>query len=209
MGLFVGAYLKKRGRWPQGLQAQMTRALSRRPVEHMAWLHTDRCQVVYAHRLWAAQLQQHTDSPLSGSPHRTLAQEGNSTLGGGRRITPRLRRSALRAAAPCAAFSGAFAPASNLCSVRILPAVAREGNSTLVEGGGFEPPKAEPSDLQSDPFDRSGTPPKKRRYSVGTAVCCQLSELTAKSGRRSSDTKTRVVAFRARMAGSGIYAACR
>jgi hypothetical protein len=29
----------------------------------------------------------------------------------------------------------------------------------MVEGGGFEPPKAEPSDLQSDPFDRSGTPP--------------------------------------------------
>ena len=26
-------------------------------------------------------------------------------------------------------------------------------------GGGFEPPKAEPSDLQSDPFDHSGTPP--------------------------------------------------
>jgi hypothetical protein len=31
----------------------------------------------------------------------------------------------------------------------------------LVEGGGFEPPKAEPSDLQSDPFGRSGTPPRK------------------------------------------------
>ena len=29
----------------------------------------------------------------------------------------------------------------------------------LVEGGGFEPPKAEPTDLQSAPFDRSGTPP--------------------------------------------------
>jgi hypothetical protein len=29
----------------------------------------------------------------------------------------------------------------------------------LVEGGGFEPPKAEPADLQSAPFDRSGTPP--------------------------------------------------
>jgi hypothetical protein len=28
-----------------------------------------------------------------------------------------------------------------------------------VEGGGFEPPKAEPADLQSAPFDRSGTPP--------------------------------------------------
>ncbi len=30
----------------------------------------------------------------------------------------------------------------------------------MVEGGGFEPPKAEPSDLQSDPFDHSGTPTK-------------------------------------------------
>ena len=30
----------------------------------------------------------------------------------------------------------------------------------MVEGGGFEPPKAEPTDLQSAPFDRSGTPPK-------------------------------------------------
>ena len=33
-------------------------------------------------------------------------------------------------------------------------------NKQLVEGGGFEPPKAEPSDLQSDPFGHSGTPPK-------------------------------------------------
>ena len=29
-----------------------------------------------------------------------------------------------------------------------------------MEGGGFEPPKASPTDLQSVPFDRSGTPPK-------------------------------------------------
>lgn len=29
----------------------------------------------------------------------------------------------------------------------------------MVEGGGFEPPKAEPADLQSAPFGRSGTPP--------------------------------------------------
>jgi hypothetical protein len=28
-----------------------------------------------------------------------------------------------------------------------------------MEGGGFEPPKDEPTDLQSAPFDRSGTPP--------------------------------------------------
>ena len=35
----------------------------------------------------------------------------------------------------------------------------------LVEGEGFEPSKAEPSDLQSDPFDRSGTPPKRMPFS--------------------------------------------
>ena len=33
----------------------------------------------------------------------------------------------------------------------------------MVEGGGFEPPKAEPSDLQSDPFGHSGTPPSQVR----------------------------------------------
>ena len=31
----------------------------------------------------------------------------------------------------------------------------------LVVGGGFEPPKALPTDLQSVPFGRSGTPPEK------------------------------------------------
>jgi hypothetical protein len=38
----------------------------------------------------------------------------------------------------------------------------------LVEGEGFEPSKAEPSDLQSDPFDRSGTPPKRTLFSFKT-----------------------------------------
>ena len=33
----------------------------------------------------------------------------------------------------------------------------------MVEGGGFEPPKAMPADLQSAPFGRSGTPPAKER----------------------------------------------
>ena len=32
----------------------------------------------------------------------------------------------------------------------------------MVEGGGFEPPKAPPTDLQSVPFDRSGIPPLNR-----------------------------------------------
>ncbi len=40
------------------------------------------------------------------------------------------------------------------------PSASPPPPSLLVEGGGFEPPKAEPSDLQSDPFDRSGTPPR-------------------------------------------------
>jgi len=31
----------------------------------------------------------------------------------------------------------------------------------LVEGEGFEPSKSMTSDLQSDPFGRSGTPPKR------------------------------------------------
>ncbi len=31
----------------------------------------------------------------------------------------------------------------------------------MVEGEGFEPSKAEPADLQSAPFDRSGTPPNR------------------------------------------------
>ena len=33
----------------------------------------------------------------------------------------------------------------------------------MVEGAGFEPAKAVPSDLQSDPFGHSGTPPKEAR----------------------------------------------
>ena len=35
-------------------------------------------------------------------------------------------------------------------------------DTRMVEGEGFEPSKAEPADLQSAPFDRSGTPPSKR-----------------------------------------------
>jgi hypothetical protein len=44
-----------------------------------------------------------------------------------------------------------------------------------MEGEGFEPSKAEPSDLQSDPFDRSGTPPKNRALNSAsdTSICQQ------------------------------------
>ena len=39
-------------------------------------------------------------------------------------------------------------------------------NSILVEGEGFEPSKAEPTDLQSAPVDRLGTPPKKFKPAI-------------------------------------------
>ena len=43
----------------------------------------------------------------------------------------------------------------------------------LVEGEGFEPSKAEPTDLQSAPFDRSGTPPNETGYYLNFSHCCQ------------------------------------
>ena len=48
----------------------------------------------------------------------------------------------------------------------------------LVEGGGFEPPKAEPSDLQSDPFGHSGTPPN----SGSRIFCLSTHGLSTKNG---------------------------
>lgn len=44
----------------------------------------------------------------------------------------------------------------------------------MVEGGGFEPPKAEPSDLQSDPFGRSGTPPFRKNHYDWNQLFCQF-----------------------------------
>ncbi len=44
---------------------------------------------------------------------------------------------------------------------RLIFITVQPNRNCAVEGGGFEPPKAEPSDLQSDPFGRSGTPPKR------------------------------------------------
>ncbi len=41
-----------------------------------------------------------------------------------------------------------------------------------MEGGGFEPPKAEPADLQSAPFGRSGTPPKKNERAILYKTLC-------------------------------------
>jgi hypothetical protein len=49
----------------------------------------------------------------------------------------------------------------------------KQKQQTLVEGEGFEPSKAEPSDLQSDPFDRSGTPPNRTRDYANQLLACQ------------------------------------
>ena len=48
-------------------------------------------------------------------------------------------------------------PAENIYSSPIQPKTLSK--SPHVGGVGFEPTKAMPSDLQSDPFDRSGNPP--------------------------------------------------
>lgn len=54
-------------------------------------------------------------------------------------------------------------PTQSAWKAEVLPLnYTRLISLSLVEGEGFEPSKAEPSDLQSDPFDRSGTPPKSR-----------------------------------------------
>jgi hypothetical protein len=48
----------------------------------------------------------------------------------------------------------------NYTRLRSTASRARPPYFFLVEGEGFEPSKAEPADLQSAPFGRSGTPPK-------------------------------------------------
>ncbi len=47
----------------------------------------------------------------------------------------------------------------------------------MVEGGGFEPPKDEPTDLQSVPFGHSGTPPMPFRKRVFSTKISALSTL--------------------------------
>src|SRR5207253_9022704 len=57
-------------------------------------------------------------------------------------------------------------------------------SSDVVEGEGFEPSKAEPADLQSAPFDRSGTPPTEQ---ASIAICgpiCQNAEIERESDVR-------------------------
>ena len=56
-------------------------------------------------------------------------------------------------------------PASSAWKAEVLPLnytrLALGLRLNLVEGEGFEPSKSMTSDLQSDPFGRSGTPPER------------------------------------------------
>ncbi len=61
-----------------------------------------------------------------------------------------------------------FEPSPSAWKAEVLPLNYTRIN--LVEGGGFEPPKAEPSDLQSDPFGHSGTPP------AASGAFCSISQ---------------------------------
>ena len=55
-------------------------------------------------------------------------------------------------------------PTSSAWKAEVLPLnYTRVPAMFLVEGGGFEPPKAKPADLQSAPVDRLGIPPKSSR----------------------------------------------
>ncbi len=50
-------------------------------------------------------------------------------------------------------------PAKRRFTIKATWLARSQAAAYMVEGGGFEPPKAEPADLQSAPFGRSGTPP--------------------------------------------------
>jgi hypothetical protein len=52
-------------------------------------------------------------------------------------------------------------PTLSAWKAEVLPLNYTRILNYLVEGAGFEPAKAKPPDLQSGPFDRSGTPPRK------------------------------------------------
>jgi hypothetical protein len=51
----------------------------------------------------------------------------------------------------------------------------------VVERGGFEPPKAAPADLQSAPFDRSGTSPQQLRASAKDPI---INKLTPRNNKK-------------------------
>lgn len=67
-------------------------------------------------------------------------------------------------------------PASSAWKAEVLPLNYTRGacsSRKMVEGEGFEPSKSKTSDLQSDPFGRSGTPPERGRHFQLLPSYCQ------------------------------------
>ena len=58
----------------------------------------------------------------------------------------------------------------------------------MVEGEGFEPSKAVPSDLQSDPFGRSGTPPRGRHLNKFSQAVKQKSKVFCSTADKVSNS---------------------
>ena len=91
----------------------------------------------------------------------------------------------------------------------VLPGLDRR----LVEGEGFEPSKAEPTDLQSVPFDRSGTPPTKTRNASnfhsrgqtrhGMATACKFRPAGARTTTRQANGSKAAVLRQPREAVAG------
>ena len=76
-------------------------------------------------------------------------------------------------------------------------APAREGYLFRdLEGEGFEPSKAKPADLQSAPFDRSGTPPALVSVDVGLELAKGIEPPTASLQMRCSTIELRQLAGR-------------
>ena len=58
-------------------------------------------------------------------------------------------------------------PTLSAWKAEVLPLNYTRASLKFLEGAGFEPAKAEPPDLQSGPFDRSGTPPQNEAAHFG------------------------------------------
>src|SRR5574340_711952 len=120
-----------------------------------------------------------TTEPHGQKPKQTGAGEGNRTLVVS--LEGFCSTIELHPRTPASNFMG---PAAGTACANRTPAIASKFTEqiNMVEGEGFEPSKAEPSDLQSDPFDRSGTPPNETCNYVGFLIPCQ--SLPGGSGTR-------------------------
>src|SRR5574340_1586391 len=108
--------------------------------------------------------------PLCHHTTKTGAGEGNRTLVVS--LEGFCSTIELHPRTPASNFMG---PAAGTACANRTPAIASKFTEQInkEEGEGFETSQAEPSDLQSDPFDRSGTPPNRTCNYVNYRPRCQ------------------------------------